>query len=135
MSKSEEETYSTIFAALKHPIRRKILRMLSEGAKSFSEMEEVFKIESSHLTYHLENLGDLLFKTKNGKYALSSFGEAATSMMYQVEEKPVRERDAKKFTFCISLKQLVALLLLVIIVVAGVFGLFRESIRINVGLQ
>jgi len=51
-------------------------------------MQEAFKIESSHLTYHLENLGDLLFKTEDGKYALSSFGEAATSMMYRVEETP-----------------------------------------------
>jgi len=88
MSKSEEEIYSTIFTALKHPIRRKILRMLSRRAGSFSEMQEVFKVESSHLTYHLESLGDLLFKTKDGKYALSSFGQAAISMMYQVEETP-----------------------------------------------
>lgn len=55
---------------------------------SFSEMLEAFRIESPHLTYHLEALGDLLYKTKDGKYGLSTFGEAATAMMYQVEEAP-----------------------------------------------
>jgi len=84
----EEEAYSSIFSALKHPIRRKILRMLRERPRSFSEMLEAFRIESPHLTYHLEALGDLLYKTKDGKYGLSTFGEAATSMMYQVEEAP-----------------------------------------------
>jgi len=62
--------------------------MLREGPRSFSEMLEAFRIESPHLTYHLEALGDLLYKTKDGKYGLSTFGEAATSMMYQVEEAP-----------------------------------------------
>lgn len=88
MSNSEEDTYSTIFTSLRHPIRRRILRMLSESPRSFSEMQEVFRIESSHLTYHLENLGSLLFKTNDEKYALSSLGEAAVSMMYHVEEEP-----------------------------------------------
>lgn len=84
----QEEAYSTIFASLKHPIRRKILRMLSERPRSFSEIQEAFRIESSHLTYHLESLGSLLHKLKDGKYALSVLGDAAMSMMYQVEEAP-----------------------------------------------
>jgi len=88
MASSEEETYSTVFASLKHPIRRKILRILSAGPESFSELQKAFNIESSHLTYHLEGLGNLLLKTEDGKYALSSLGEAAVSMMKQVEEPP-----------------------------------------------
>jgi hypothetical protein len=60
--------------------------MLSEKPCSFSEMQEIFKIESSLLTYHLESLGSLLSKTEEGKYALSAIGEAAVSMMYKVEE-------------------------------------------------
>jgi hypothetical protein len=51
-------------------------------------MQEAFRIESSHLTYHLESLGSLLNKSKNGKYELSVLGDAAISMMYQVEETP-----------------------------------------------
>lgn len=51
-------------------------------------MQEILRIESSHMTYHLESLGSLLFKTEDGKYALSSLGEAAVSMMCHVEEPP-----------------------------------------------
>lgn len=86
MSNSEEDTYSTVFASLKHPIRRKILRILSNEPESFSGLQKQFRIESSHLTYHLEGLGSLLLKTDDGKYALSSLGEAAVSMMTRVEE-------------------------------------------------
>ncbi len=43
-------------------------------------------MESAHLSYHLENLGDLTKKTKEGKYDLSDFGQAAVSLMSQVEE-------------------------------------------------
>jgi len=88
MSNPEDETYSIVFRSLKHPLRRKILRMLSEGPRSFSEMQEDFRIESSHMTYHLESLGTLLTKIEDGKYALSSLGEAAVSMMNHVEEPP-----------------------------------------------
>lgn len=88
MPNSEEDSYSMIFASLKHPIRRRILRILSDEPESFSDLQKQFKIESSHLTYHLEGLGNLLYKTEDGKYALSSFGDAAVSMMKQVEEPP-----------------------------------------------
>lgn len=97
MSDLEEDTYSIIFSSLKHPIRRNILRMLSARPRSFSEMQEAFKIESPYLSYHLESLGPLIFKTDDGKYALSSFGEVAASMMRGVEERPVK--IPPRFTF------------------------------------
>lgn len=86
MSISDEDTYSTVFSSLKHPIRRKILRTLFEGPQTFSDLQKQIGIESSHLTYHLEELGSLLLKTENGAYQLSSLGEAAVSTMKQVEE-------------------------------------------------
>lgn len=88
MSASDEEPYSTIFASLKHPIRRRILRMLSEKSMSFSEMLEVLGVSNSFLTYHLENLAVLVGKTDDGRYRLSSFGEAAMSTMMKVEDIP-----------------------------------------------
>jgi len=88
MSESEEEIYSIMFSSLKHPQRRKILRMLSERAMTFSEMLEELNVSSSHLTYHLENLGELVVKLENGKYRLSSFGEASVATMRGVEEVP-----------------------------------------------
>lgn len=71
---------------MKHPIRRRILRILSDEPQTFSGLQKLFTIESSHLTYHLEGLGNLLLKTQDGKYALSSLGEAAVSTMRRVEE-------------------------------------------------
>jgi hypothetical protein len=88
MPDPEEEIYSTIFSSLKHPQRRKILRMLSATSMSFSELLEELNISSSHLTYHLENLGELVVKSENGKYRLSSFGEASVATMRGVEEAP-----------------------------------------------
>jgi hypothetical protein len=86
MAHPEDETYSVIFRSLRHPIRRKILRLLSESPHGFSKMQEILKIESPHLTYHLESLGNLLSKTEDAKYRLSSFGKAAVDVMSDVEE-------------------------------------------------
>lgn len=88
MAHPEDETYSLIFRSLRHPIRRKILRLLSESPHGFSEMQEVLKIESPHLTYHLESLNNLLSKTEDAKYCLSSFGKAAVDVMSDIEELP-----------------------------------------------
>jgi DNA-binding transcriptional ArsR family regulator len=88
MSSSEEDSYTMIYASLKHPIRRKILRTLSSQPQTFSDLQKQFKLESSHLTYHIDGLGNLLYKTEDGKYALSSLGEGAVSMMRNVEEPP-----------------------------------------------
>ena len=84
----EEETYSIMFTSLKHPARRKILRMLAIKPKTFSQILEELVISSSHLTYHLEHLGELVSKTEDGTYILSTFGEAAVTTMREVEEVP-----------------------------------------------
>jgi hypothetical protein len=88
LSDPEEEPYSIIFASLKHPVRRNILRMLSEKPMTFSEMLDVLKVSSPFLTYHLENLGELVCKAGNGKYRLSAFGDTAVMTMSRVEEMP-----------------------------------------------
>lgn len=88
VSDSGEETYSIMFTSLRHPARRKILRMLAEKPKNFSRILEELGISSSHLTYHLENLGELVTKMDDGRYKLSTFGEAAVLTMKGVEETP-----------------------------------------------
>jgi len=87
-TKETEETYSAMFSSLRHPARRKILKMLSEKSMTFSQMLEELEIPGSHLTYHLENLGDLIVKMEDGKYKLSSVGEACCSIMKSAEEVP-----------------------------------------------
>jgi len=88
MPESEETIYSTMFSSLKHPVRRKILRMLSEKPTGFSVMLEQLGVSSSHLTYHLESLGELLSKSDSGDYRLSTFGVAAVGTMRIVEDAP-----------------------------------------------
>ena len=114
MPDSEEEIYSIMFSSLKHPARRKILRMLAEKPMTFSQMLDLLGVSSSHLTYHLENLGELVSKAENGKYRLSTFGAASVDTMKIVEEAPaVRSR----YGFPLSLKWRAFLALLVIAVV------------------
>ena len=118
MSGSEEETYSLMFSSLRHPARRKILRMLSEKTMTFSQMLESLAIPSSHLTYHLENLGELVVKDKAGKYELSSFGKASVSMMKGAEEVP--DAHTKRFSALpIRWKTLYAVFIMGIIILAS----------------
>jgi DNA-binding transcriptional ArsR family regulator len=96
MSGSTEETYSAMFSSLRHPARRKILKMLSERSMTFSQMLDELEIPGSHLTYHLENLGELVVKMEDGKYKLSSVGEACCSIMKSAEDAP--NIQTKKFS-------------------------------------
>ncbi len=119
MSSSEEEIYSLMFSSLKHPARRKILRMLSEKTMTFSQILEELEIPSSHLTYHLENLGDLIVKDTDGKYKLSSFGRASVSIMKGAEEAP--NVNPKRFSALpLRWKTLYATLLLCIVLLSTI---------------
>jgi hypothetical protein len=119
MSAPEEEPYPAIFASLKHPVRRKILRMLSEKPRSFTEMLEASEVSSSHLTYHLENLGELVSKTCDGKYKLSAFGQAAVATMSKVEETPKATDPKHISSLPIKWKSLLAVLTIGIVILAG----------------
>ncbi len=97
----EEETYSLILSALKHPLRRKILRMLYDKPRSFSEILEVLSIDSGHLNYHIKSMGDIVTRTEDGKYTLSSVGLAAIELVGKVEEQD-KSTEARKRTRRIS---------------------------------
>lgn len=86
MAEGKEEIYSIMFSSLKHPIRRKILRILADKPLTFSEMLDLLGVSSSNLTYHLESLGELVTKEDKGVYRLSTFGLASVSTMKIVEE-------------------------------------------------
>lgn len=64
---AEEETYSLIFSSLRHPIRRKILRMLTHSPMAFSEMLNALSMDSGHLSYHLDQLDELISHTADSK--------------------------------------------------------------------
>ncbi|MGA3289297.1 MAG: winged helix-turn-helix domain-containing protein [Candidatus Bathyarchaeia archaeon] len=131
MSGSEEETYSTMFSSLRHPARRKILRMLSEKSMTFSEILDHLEIPSSHLTYHLESLGELVVKKEDGKYKLSSFGEAAIVMMRGAEEAPTVQK--KSFSSLpLRWKSLYAILIIGIVILASVsYGQYASNSQLS----
>lgn len=87
----EEDTYTSIFSSLKHPVRRKILRMLGDAPMSYTEMLNGLGVETGFLNYHLENLSGLITKGGDGKYGLSKFGEVSLGIIEGVEE-PVKRR-------------------------------------------
>ena len=94
-----DETYSVIYAALKHPVRRRILRMLNDGELTYTQMLNKLDIDAGHLNYYLESLGELVAKTPEGKYRLSEFGKAAVKLMAGVEETEPAPRDRQKVRF------------------------------------
>lgn len=103
-----------MFSSLKHPARRKILRMLAEKPMTFSQMLEALGVSSSHLTYHLENLGELVSKEEHGEYRLSTFGAASVDTMKIVEEAPAVR---SKYGFPLSRKWRSLLIGLIIAVI------------------
>ena len=125
MSDSEEAIYSIMFSSLKHPVRRKILRMLSHNPMSFSKMLDALAISSSHLTYHLENLGELVSKTSNGNYQLSTFGLASVNTMKIVEDAPSVHSNHR---MSLRLKSVIAVFLIATIVLASFSALQYGSL-------
>jgi len=136
VSEGKEEIYSTMFSSLKHPIRRKILRILSDKPLTFSEMLDLLGISSPNLTYHLESLGELVAKGDNGVYRLSTFGLASVSTMKIVEEAPPIQ-PRKRTSLSLKWKTILGVLLIGLIVLASMSALqfselnYATSIRDN----
>ena len=114
----EEDTYTAIFSALKHPIRRKILRMLEVAPATYTEMMKALGVETGLLNYHLESLSTLLAKNDQGRYHLSGFGEAAVSLTRRVEE-PASGRSAQASAGRRAITAFIVGLLIVCVAVAS----------------
>lgn len=93
----EEDMYTSIFTALKHPVRRRILRMLDEGPATYTEILNGLGVETGFLNYHLEGLQGLVRKDAENRYRLSDFGEAAINLIEGVEEPVRRHREKVEF--------------------------------------
>ncbi len=123
----EDEIYSTMFSSLKHPVRRKILRMLGNKSMTFMEMVEQLGVSTPHLTYHLENLGELVSKTDDGMYKLSAFGLATVTAMKDVEE--VREIEPKRRVMTVKWKALFGVLMVAVLILASVSAYQFNSVN------
>jgi hypothetical protein len=129
MAGSEEEIYSIMFSSLKHPVRRKILRMLNDKPMTFKEMTELLGVSSSHLTYHLESLGELVFKMEDNKYKLSAFGLATVSAMKGVEEAPTEVEAKRRLKLPLKWKAVVGALLVAVLVLAAFSALQYSTLN------
>ena len=127
----EEDTYSKIFNALKHPVRRKIIGILNEKPSTYTELLNRLEVETGFLNYHLDFLGELV-KKDDGRYILSEFGRAAYELTKSVEA-PVKKSgmtnplDWKKSSTYISLILLVILIFSNIYLVYAYQSLSREK--------
>ena len=126
-SSHEDEIYSTMFASLKHPVRRKILRMLGNKPMTFMEMVEELGISTPSLTYHLESLGDLVSKMDNDQYKLSAFGLATINAMKGIEE--IRETEPKRRSASYKWRILSTLLMIAVLILAGMAALQYSSLN------
>ncbi len=78
---TEEDIYNVIFKAMQNPIRRRILRTLSEVPSTYTEIQRTLNIDNGLLNYHLDNMRDLL--TKNDEESIlyrSSVKPPSTSL-------------------------------------------------------
>jgi len=89
----EEDLYTEIFSALKHPIRRRILRSLESSRRTYTELLNDLGVDTGLLNYHLEHLGSLIRKNKDGRYTLSDFGVAALRLTTRIEDPRERKDD------------------------------------------
>ncbi len=100
---SKKDAYSSIFLALKHPVRRRILMMLRDSPLAYTEILNKLKVETGFLNYHLEKLDQLIKKDKDGKYSLSELGEAALALIKRIEPSSKRSPALAAF-FKLKLK-------------------------------
>ena len=120
-----------MFSSLKHSARRKILRTLSDKPMTFSELLEVLGVSSSHLTYHLENLGELVSKTDDGKYKLSTFGVASVKTMSIVED-PSSIQPQHGLSLSLKWKSIFAILMIGLVILAGMsYVQFNSLAQLN----
>lgn len=119
----DRETYDLISKSLSHPIRRKVLRLLTDGRNiTFTRLRDSLGIDGSHLSYHLNQMGELLKKTEDGSYELSSLGIVAISLMRDVEELS-SEQGQKRLVEATTKRPIGLSLLWVGMAIMGVMGL------------
>jgi len=90
---TEKETPAEIalFRNLGHPLRRKIIRFVSErGRVNYSDLRDTFHIEPGTIYFHLEQLmtpdGPLIEQTKERIYQITSLGRLAATFLNQATD-------------------------------------------------
>jgi len=66
--------------------------MLAQKPFTFTDIQESLRINSAHLSYHINAMRELLSQTEDGRYFPSTFGDATLSLMHGVEENEYLHR-------------------------------------------
>ena len=104
--------------------------MLSEDQLTYTEMLNRLDVDTGHLNYYLESLGELVAKTSEGKYRLSEFGKAAVKLMAGVEETdsaivmPEKQRYSKR-----KLTHLTQAICIIALILSGVFLMTMSTLE------
>jgi uncharacterized RDD family membrane protein YckC/DNA-binding HxlR family transcriptional regulator len=95
----DQENVTKILSTLSHPIRRQILKVLSEKEEcSFTDLMNALKIDTGKLSFHLKNLEAFLEQTPTNKYRLSKAGENAIVLIRDLEAWSVETELTKEST-------------------------------------
>jgi len=81
----DEDSVTKILSVLSHPIRRDILKLLSEkGECSFTDLLNALEVDTGKLSFHLRTLQAFTEQTQAGKYKLNRTGESAFRVIKDV---------------------------------------------------
>lgn len=76
-----------VFESVSHPLRIKILKLLSKSPMGFSQLKKTLGIESSgELSFHLNKMRSLWDKDSEGRYVLNKTGYGALEAVRSLEK-------------------------------------------------
>jgi DNA-binding HxlR family transcriptional regulator len=100
---------ATLFEAISHPVRIKILKVLEKEPSSFASLKRKLGIESSgNLDHHLKKLGQLIKVQEDGLYALTDAGKEALMSITAIEGW--REEEQRKSKNSVETPKLISVL-------------------------
>ena len=74
-----------VFEAISHEVRRKIVTLLAEKPRTFSDLQRELGLESPALAFHLKKLNGLITKDSQGYYELTPLGMKAYDVIRQFQ--------------------------------------------------
>lgn len=84
-----------LLKAISHPIRARVIELLSENVElSYSEILDNLKIDSGQLNFHLRNMSDLIHKGENGNYILTLEGKIARAIFRELTNLSKKDEKA-----------------------------------------
>jgi uncharacterized RDD family membrane protein YckC/DNA-binding transcriptional ArsR family regulator len=95
----DEENVTRILSVLSHPLRRQILKYLSEKEEcSFTDLMNALGADTGKLSFHIKNLEAFLEQTPTGKYRLSKAGRNAIVLIKDLEAWSVEAETTRRIS-------------------------------------